>query len=152
VSGDLHVEAQVGEGVEPPLPLERVEAAVRFVLRERGVERAELSVTLLGDPQIEQMNREFLQHEGPTDVISFPLEAPGGVVVGDVYLGAAQALRQAEQLGVPAAEEVLRLAVHGTLHVLGFDHPHGEDGREESEMYRLQEELLGRFLAGGAAA
>lgn len=144
----LSVEAQAAEGVTSPLPLERLEAAARFVLRDRGVSAAELSLTLIGDAAIAGMNREYLDHEGATDVISFPLESPGGTLVGDVYIGVEQAVRQATELGVPLAEEVLRLAVHGTLHVLGFDHPEGEE-REETEMYRMQEELLARFLAEG---
>ena len=143
----LAVEAQAGEGVAVEVPLERLEAVAALVLRERGVVRAELSLTLLDDGEMTRLNRDYLGHEGTTDVVSFPLEAPGGVVIGDVYIGAEQAARQASELGVPLEEELLRLAVHGTLHVLGFEHP--EDGdRAGSEMYRLQEELLARFLAG----
>jgi probable rRNA maturation factor len=141
------VEAQAEEGVEPPLPLARLEEVVRFVLGEEGVGAAELSVTLLDDSGIERLNRDYLQHEGPTDVISFPLAGPGPVVVGDIYIGVAQAARQAQELGISVADELLRLAVHGTLHVLGHEHPEDET-RESAPMYRRQEELLERFRAG----
>jgi probable rRNA maturation factor len=138
------VEAQA-EGVELPLPLEAVERAVRAVLRAEGAGAAELSVTLLDDAGIARLNEEYLHHEGPTDVISFPLPDPTGRVVGDIYIGRDQAARQAAELGADLREELLRLAVHGTLHVLGYEHPEGE-GREESPMYRRQEELLAALL------
>ncbi len=141
---DLRVEAQLGDGVAAAVDLTLLERVVRYVLAEESVEDAELSLTLLSDGDIARMHEEHLGHEGPTDVISFPLEGPGSGVVGDIYIGVEQALRQAEDLGVSAAEELLRLAVHGTLHVLGHEHPE-EDGRETSPMYRRQEELLTRF-------
>lgn len=145
IDGALSVEVQLGEELSWPVPLERIAEAVRHVLSAEGVSQAELSVTLLGDAGIARINQEYLQHTGPTDVVSFPLQLSGGPVVGDVYLGVQQAERQARELGVPLQEELLRLAVHGTLHVLGYDHPEGEE-REGSPMYRRQEELLGSLL------
>jgi probable rRNA maturation factor len=65
----------------------------------------------------------------------------GETPVGDVYIGIRQAARQAESHGLPLAEELARLAVHGTLHVLGFDHPIGAD-RVRSPMWREQERIL----------
>jgi probable rRNA maturation factor len=141
----LEASAQAAEGVDLPVSLEAVERAVLAVLRAEGVDDAEVSVTLLPDAEIAHLNQEYLQHEGPTDVISFQLPDPTGRIIGDVYIGADQARRQAAELGAGAGEEVLRLAVHGTLHVLGHEHPEGE-GREESEMYRRQEELLAALL------
>jgi probable rRNA maturation factor len=140
----LRVEAQLGDGVAAAHDLARLEEVVRFVLREEAVEEAELSLTLLLDVEMAQLNEQYLGHEGTTDVISFPLEGPGSTVVGDIYIGMEQAMRQAEDLAVPADEELLRLAVHGTLHVLGHEHPESDD-REDSPMYRRQEELLSRF-------
>ncbi len=141
---ELAVEAQA-EGVELPLPLDAVERAVVAVLRAEGARAAELSVTFLSDEGIARLNEEYLGHEGPTDVISFPLPDPGGRVVGDIYIGRDQAARQAAELGAELREELLRLAVHGTLHVLGYEHPE-EEGREDSPMYRRQEELLAALL------
>jgi probable rRNA maturation factor len=68
-----------------------------------------------------------------------------------VYVGIEQAVRQAAEFGATPAEEVLRLAVHGTLHVLGYDHPK-EAGRAESEMFARQEALLKSFLAAEPGA
>jgi probable rRNA maturation factor len=92
-----------------------------------------------------ELNRRYLGKDRPTDVIAFTL-GEGGDLVGDVYLGVGQARRQADELGIPLGEELARLAIHGTLHVLGHDHPEGPD-RELSPMFELQERLLREVLA-----
>lgn len=124
-----------------------LERAVRHTLASQGVEEAELSLTLLDDEGIQDLNRRYLAKDRPTDVIAFTL-GKEPVLLGDVYLGYDQAGRQAGELGVPLDEELVRLAVHGTLHVLGHDHPDGPE-REESPMFALQEALV-RELRGGA--
>jgi len=141
----IEVDVSVGEGVEPPVEAARVEAAVRHVLRAEGVASAEVSVALVSDAEIASLNQEYLQHEGPTDVISFALHDPGESPLGDVYVGVEQAIRQASEFGATPADEVLRLAIHGTLHVLGWEHPESA-GRTESEMFSRQEELLKSFI------
>lgn len=115
--------------------------ATRATLAAHDIVHAELSLTLLGDPAIADLNTRFLDHPGPTDVIAFPLHAAGEAPLGDVYLGYPQALRQAARLGVSADEELARLAIHGTLHVLGYEHPDGAD-RESSPMWHVQERVL----------
>jgi probable rRNA maturation factor len=137
----IEVDVSVGEGVSSPVDAARVEAAVRHVLAAEGVAAAEISVALVSDAEIASLNEDYLQHEGPTDVISFALHEPGEPPLGDVYVGVEQAVRQAAEFGATPAEEILRLAIHGTLHVLGWEHPEGA-GRTESEMFARQEELL----------
>jgi probable rRNA maturation factor len=66
-------------------------------------------------------------------------------------VGAEQAARQAAELGVPLDEELLRLVIHGTLHVLGYDHPDSDEERAGSPMYRRQEALLTELLAAERA-
>lgn len=144
MSDEIEVEVSVGEGVESPVDPRRVEMAVRHVLRAEDVEAAEISIALVSDAEIAALNQDYLQHEGPTDAISFALHEEGEPPLGDVYVGVDQAARQAAEFGATSAEEVIRLAVHGTLHVLGWDHPEG-DGRTESEMFSRQEELLVSF-------
>lgn len=116
------------------------EAAGRSVPEEDAV--GELSVALLDDPDIRRLNHEHLGHDRVTDVIAFPLWDEGEPVVGDVYVGFEQARRQAAAEGVPLEEELVRLVVHGTLHVLGWDHPVEAAKREASPMYRLQERIV----------
>ncbi len=115
--------------------------AVRATLVAAGHSDAEISVSLLPDRIMADMNWRFLGHSGTTDVISFALYEPGERPVGDVYVGAEHAVRQAETYGVPPVEELIRLVVHGTLHVLGHDHPEGPE-RVHSPMWSLQERLV----------
>ena len=128
------------------LPEELLERGLTELLEEEGVEEAEFSVTFLDDTGIQALNEEYLEKGQPTDVIAFSLHDPGEAPLGDVYVGYDQALVQSLALGIPLEEELLRLAVHGALHVLGYTHPEG-DGREGSPMYLRQEELLGRVLS-----
>ncbi len=116
--------------------------AVEATLAARQVEQAEVSLTLLDDAAIQALNRDHLAHDWTTDVLSFALYDSDEPVLGDVYIGLDQAVRQATESGVRVEEEVARLAVHGTLHVLGFDHPEDAEGRAASEMYRLQEAIV----------
>lgn len=137
-----------GAGVPLPLPVALVRRAVAAAVRAGGRGRpalAALGVTFLTRPGIQRLNREWLRHDWPTDVVSFPLARPDGALAGDVYICPAVARREAAERGIPAREELVRLVVHGTLHVLGHDHPGGE-ARTASPMWRLQERLV-RSLA-----
>lgn len=129
------------------LSAEELERAVILTLSSEGIEDAEISVTLLDDNAIRELNREYLDHDYPTDVLAFALHDEGEPFLGDVYLGLEHARRQARELELSLAEEMARLAIHGTLHVLGYDHPVGND-RESSELFRKQETIL-RSLLGG---
>jgi probable rRNA maturation factor len=133
--------------VDPSLLVE-IEFAVRSVLEAENVGDGEISVALVGDEHVQRLHHQYLGETGPTDVISFLLESAGGRLLGDIYIGVDQARRQAGDCGIPLREELLRLAIHGTLHVLGWDHPADAADRPESEMYLKQEELLGELLRG----
>jgi probable rRNA maturation factor len=119
--------------------------AVRAALRDQRCGAAEISIALVDDAAIAALNEEYLSHEGETDVISFGLYEAGELPVGDIYIGAEQALRQAESNGVTAAEELVRLAVHGVLHVLGHDHAEGAE-RTQSEMWAVQERVVASVM------
>jgi probable rRNA maturation factor len=114
-----------------------------------GPSSAEISVALVDDPSIAVLNERFLGREGPTDVLAFSL-GDAVDVVGDVYVGFEQASRQAAELGISLAEELVRLAIHGTLHVLGHDHPE-DDERDASAMFALQEQLVRRAMQASSA-
>ncbi|MGQ0814914.1 MAG: rRNA maturation RNase YbeY [Gemmatimonadota bacterium] len=125
----------------PRTIMAHVRKAVEATLKHEQVEEASISVTLLNDTRMRAMNRKYLEHDQVTDVISFPLYERGEQPVGDVYIGYEQAERQASDADVDMIEEVARLAIHGTLHVLGYDHPEDET-RTKSEMWQLQESIL----------
>lgn len=131
------------------VPVGLLERGVTSALTSGSEPDAEISVTLLDDEGIRALNRRYLEADRPTDVLAFALHGEGEPILGDVYLGVDQARRQAADLGVPLHEELVRLAVHGTLHVLGHEHPEGPE-REESEMFRRQEEIVQRVLGARA--
>lgn len=119
--------------------------AALAALRAEAVPAAEVSITLLDDEAITTLNRQYLAHDHPTDVIAFPLHREGEPPLGDIYLGWDQALRQARDLGEEPEVELARLAIHGTLHILGYDHPEGTE-RERSSMWKRQEEILQKVV------
>jgi probable rRNA maturation factor len=103
-------------------------------LREEHVERAEVSFALVDDAVIRQINCRFLNHDDATDVISFPLHedsfplhGDGGhrdatkVIEGEIVISGETAARVAAELSRPASEEIALYAVHGLLHLCGFD-------------------------------
>lgn len=131
-----------------PLSRARVAAIARHVLAAERTGQAMLSITFVTDAAIARLNARHLGHRGPTDVIAFGFApvSPREPVVGDVYIAPGVARVNAHRHGVPLREELARLVVHGTLHVLGHDHPSGE-ARLHSPMWRRQERLVARALA-----
>jgi probable rRNA maturation factor len=121
-----------------------LEAAARASLAAAGAPaEGELSVTCLPENEMCDLNRAFRGTDAVTDVLAFDLSDDRGLL-GDVYVCPPVARRNAKEWGVTPEEELVRLVVHGVLHLLGYDHPEG-DGRFESEMFRLQEEVLRRL-------
>jgi probable rRNA maturation factor len=100
-------------------PFAKIRRTVERVLRGENVSSAHVSVVLVDDEKIHAMNRNFLQHDYPTDVITFPMEEDG--VDGEIYISLETAQEQAVEYGVSLVNEVKRLAAHGTLHLIGYD-------------------------------
>ena len=121
----------------PRGPLRRAIARVLAGERQTG----SVTLTFLSRRAMAQLNQETFGHAGPTDVISFALPQPDGSVIGDLYLCRFVAARNALEHGCSLHEELRRLAIHGTLHVLGWDHPEGDD-RTASPMWAAQERYL----------
>ena len=122
--------------------------AVRM-LRELGHSRAELSLSLVNDVRIAELNEGWRGKSGPTDVLAFPLlEGEGadsaGDLLGDVVIGIETAASQARRARRSLDDEVARLMIHGTLHLLGHDHEQEDEARE----MRSEERRLWRVLRG----
>jgi probable rRNA maturation factor len=133
----------------------RTQRLATFVLdRLRVHPQAELCITAVDEETIAELNLKWMEKDGPTDVLAFPMDElrPGKVneepeegVLGDLVLCPAVAVRQAEeavakgQAGYTAVAELDMLTVHGILHLLGYDHAEPEEHRE---MFDLQGRLL----------
>jgi probable rRNA maturation factor len=118
---------------------------LRRVLRKAGrALRAsgEVSVVLAGDRLLRRLNREYRGRDRPTDVLSFP--GPGGEGgLGDVVISVPSAARNSRRQGHGVQRELDILALHGFLHVLGYDHE-TDDGTMDRLEERLRRELEGR--------
>lgn len=127
-----------------PVTEEDVVRAVRAVAQAEGITSGEISITFVDTLAITALNETHLERSGSTDVIAFNLAEPSQPL-GDVYICPEVAAQSARQWGVELREELLRLVIHGVLHVAGHDHPEGEE-RLESEMFRRQEAILGAVI------
>jgi probable rRNA maturation factor len=126
----------------------------RFTLRRMRVHpEAELCLKLVDEPTMTEFNSKYMGNEGPTDVLSFPMEElrPGqhgeldaDGILGDMLLCPQYASGQAASFSRTADEEMHLLTIHGILHLLGYDHAEPE---EEREMFSLQERLLAEWQA-----
>jgi probable rRNA maturation factor len=148
-----------------------VHLAEHVLAAERAPADAEMSVVFVDEATITDLNEQFLDGEGPTDVLSFPLEeeipvgrypdeggrGPGvdhdgpepPMAIGDVVVCPVVARRQADARGIPLDDEIALLVVHGTLHLFGYDHAEAE---EAVRMQQRERELLESFSTGAAPA
>lgn len=120
-------------------------AAARVLAWERAPAGSRVEITLLGPAAMRRANARATGRRGLTDVIAYALPQPDGRLIGDVYICPAAAAHAARN-GTTLGQELVRLAVHGTLHVLGYDHPEGP-GRMRSAMWRLQERYVQRLAS-----
>jgi probable rRNA maturation factor len=125
-----------------PELLREVEAAIEATLAAEG-RTGEVSLSLVDDVEIQTLNRLWRGQDKPTDVLSFPLDDPD--LLGDVVISVETALRQAEAYGHSLRRELGFLAVHGTLHLLGYDH---DTAAAEADMMARTEAVLARLGLG----
>lgn len=104
-----------------PVDGRRIRAAVTRILSEARIARAEVGVTLVDDDAIRDLNRRYLKHDRPTDVIAFPLERAAEHLEGEIVVSAETARSRAGEYGWRAEDELLLYVVHGTLHLTGYD-------------------------------
>jgi probable rRNA maturation factor len=113
----------------------------RATLRGESVDRGELSVSLVGDGEMTDLHQRFMHDDGPTDVLSFPMDADADDdnerMIGDVVIDPAVAARNRPD---DPASEIRLLLVHGILHLLGYDH---EEDDERAAMWARQERYSG---------
>jgi probable rRNA maturation factor len=100
---------------------ERLVAAAEIVLADAEFESATISLAVVDDETIHALNRQYLNHDWPTDVLSFVLDNSGGHLNGEVILSADTAAANAAEIGWAAADEQLLYVIHGMLHLIGYD-------------------------------
>jgi probable rRNA maturation factor len=144
----ITVNTQVAPPYQTQIKIDQLTAIVKDTLKDCQVYQAELTVVITSDETIQALNHTYRNVAAPTDVLSFGANVeqdrfvmPGEDVayLGDVVISMPAAARQAEAAGHRPMEEILLLAVHGTLHLLGFEHL---TKTEKSEMWRLQYAIL----------
>lgn len=122
------------QGVEAVL-----ERAVAAALAHEGIE-GEVALLVTDDACIRQMNRDFRAIDRATDVLSFPAGEQGnGAFLGDIAISFERAAAQAAEYGHSLERELSFLAVHGTLHLMGYDHM---EEAERLAMFAIQEKIL----------
>ena len=139
------------------MPLRRLERESRKALSSLGLERAELSLVFASARHVRRLNLQYRGIDSTTDVLSFPLHEfmgrpavyrsaakdaraqPGmGLLLGDVVIDPELALTQAGELGHSPGDELMRLVVHGLLHLLGYDHERGANERRRMRRAELR--------------
>ena len=159
------------EQADLPVAVERWSGLARSVLEAEGiVSETEVSLLFVDEATIASLNERFLDKTGPTDVLSFPIEdevdrggrspdeggtGPGSIeadtgrllLLGDVVICPAVAVRNAADHGVGVDDELALLVVHGILHLLGMDHQVDE---EAERMEQRERQLLARFYRGAS--
>lgn len=120
----------------PGIDQSKLEALTRRTLTREGVEAAEISIILVDDATIRDINRRHLAHDWPTDVITFPLSQPGETPLsGELILSTETALTSARIAGADPWNELSLYLVHGLLHLIGFD----DQTLEDAETMRHRE-------------
>ena len=127
------------------MSLKKMEKNAQAVLNALDSPDGELSILIVDDPQIAILNKEYLNRQGPTNVIAFPMR-DGGFgdlnphLLGDVVLSAETAKREGGDAGISTHARLSQLLVHGILHLFGYDHEKDDD--EARRMEEKSDELL----------
>ena len=133
------------------ISIRRLRQVARKILSVSGCPDAELSILIVGDRRIRQINRDYLQRDKATNVISFAQQegekvGGEGLLLGDVVISAATAARDAAEAGLPLASELYFLLLHGILHLLGYDHERS-GAAEAARMEAREEEIFALLCA-----
>lgn len=152
----MHIDFHDSTNSLPEDYVDLLQRLLTFTAKEEGVPReAEMSVNFVTNEEIQELNRNYRQKDEPTDVISFAMqektageieiqddESDMPVILGDIVISLDRAKEQREEYGHTLEREIAFLAVHGFLHLLGYDHLTEAD---EKVMFDRQNKLLGEF-------
>ena len=119
------------------VPRQMISSIVAAALKKEKVKTAQVSVVIVSDSTIHSLNKEFLNHDYTTDVVTFSLDSHS--IDGEIYISIDTARQQASEYGVSLRNELLRLAVHGTLHLLGYN---DKTKKQREQMHELENYYL----------
>lgn len=139
-----------------PIAKLQLRKVAQRILSALGCPEAELSIVIVDDAQIREINRDYLQRDKATNVISFAMQEGEGAgiqpsLLGDVVISAQTAARDAEEAGLPFVSELYFLLLHGILHLLGYDHERGTEQQAavmEAKELQIFALLQQEFIAG----
>ncbi len=138
----------IRSALEVLLPERLMEDAAAAALEQENAQ-GDITIVLTDDSQLRELNRDYLGIDAPTDVLSFPASETdpetGARYLGDIAISFSRASEQAQTSGHALEAEIQLLVVHGTLHLLGYDHARAEEKRR---MWAAQAEVLKRLGLG----
>ena len=123
------------------IPVKLIQSIVEITLIENNINQAEINVILVTDEEIHRLNKSYLKHDRPTDVITFSLEED--TIEGEIYISLDTAFTQSKEYRVPFRQEILRLACHGALHLAGFDYKTKDD---RLKMNQMESEFISKII------
>lgn len=126
-----------------PVPRTAVRRLVADYLASEGLD-ADLAIHFVSARRSAVLNERHLQHEGPTDILTFDLGSTGRRLQGELFICVAEAVRQAPLFGTTWREELLRYVLHGLLHLRGHD---DQDPEKRRRMKRAENRLVARWVA-----
>ncbi len=128
--------------------LVEVKKVIDYALKTEKINNVIFNIIIVDNNYIQKLNREYRKIDSPTDVISFALEDNDDInyspirLLGDIYISLDKAKEQAKEYNHSLLRELSFLAVHGLLHLLGYDHMNKED---EKIMFEKQERILSSY-------
>ncbi|MDZ7331861.1 MAG: rRNA maturation RNase YbeY [candidate division KSB1 bacterium] len=130
----------------PRITNSKLKQIAQSVLAGEGIERATINIVLVDDAYMIELNQKYLQHDEPTDVLSFNLsDDVSELLEGEIYADVDQIARQAQDYGVDFEEEVTRIIIHGILHLIGYD---DRTDLERKNMTKKEDDYLTIYKQG----
>jgi probable rRNA maturation factor len=119
-----------------------IKATLITLFRKERKNLAELQYIFVSDNRLLEINRQFLQHDFYTDIISFPLSEPRQPIIGEIYISVDRVRENAREFGTTIKMELLRVIFHGALHLCGYG---DKTTTEERKMRQLEEKYLNLY-------
>ncbi|MCX6065705.1 MAG: rRNA maturation RNase YbeY [Chloroflexi bacterium] len=134
------------ENLTPDIDADLAENAASLALKHQSAAGVDLTIVLSDDAQLHELNRQWMNVDAPTDVLSFPSDEidpeTGSRYQGDILISVERAAEQAKAAGHTVEAEVQLLVIHGVLHLMGHDHATAD---EKAKMWQAQAEILGQL-------